>query len=156
MTEKEEWIKQCVASGKSEEACTLEWTEKQTDTQTYADVVQQLELKKAELKLREDQLRQAIEIANKANDQKKARDAAEKQDLIDRIIIDSNGKVTVDELQDKSLRDLVLIKTFASKQLDSTFASIAALQSEKDQRAKPHLTVGYYDNATKTWKGGVS
>lgn len=123
--------------------------------QTDASLLRENEMLKAQVKLREEQLKQAIDIANKANDQAKAREAAEKQDLIDRIIVDSNGKMSTEELTGKSLSELQLIKTVLSKSLDHTFASIAALQSEKDKRTQPFLTVGYYDSATKTWKGGL-
>lgn len=122
--------------------------------QTDAQLLRENEMLKAQVKLREEQLKQAIDIANKANDQAKAREAAEKQDLIDRIIVDANGKMTQDELQGKSLSELQLVKTVLSKSLDHTFASIAALQAEKDKRTAPYLTAGAWDSQNKKWIGG--
>ena len=148
--EKTEFMKQCMEAGKSEEACSLEWAEKQGDTKTDAALMQENEMLKAQLKVREDQLKQAIAIANKANDQQKARDEAEKADLINRIVVDTAGKITKDELADKPLRELVLIKTYTSKSLDSTFASIAALQAEKD-KAKT-FGIDYWDSKAQEWR----
>jgi LPS O-antigen subunit length determinant protein (WzzB/FepE family) len=125
------------------------------DVATDASLLRENEMLKAHVKLREDQLKQAIGIANKANSVQTARDEAEKADLIDRIVVDSNRKLTTDELAGKTLSELHLIKTVLSKSMDSTFASIAALQQEKDRKTQPHLTVGAWDAVNKTWIGGT-
>lgn len=123
--------------------------------QTDADVIRENEMLKARLKTREDQLRQAIDIANRANEQQKAREEAERQTLIDHIVIDTNGKYTKDELKNKPLGELQTIKTALDKSIEQSFMNIAAYQAEQDRKKKPHLTVGAYDSQKKEWVGGM-
>ena len=123
---------------------------------TDVSLMRDNEMLKARVKVLEDHLRQAIEIANKANDAKKAKDEAEREDLLKRIVVDSNNKWTETELSGKSLSDLKLINTTLTKSQDATFASIAAMQAEIDHKKKPTLTLGYFDSETKTWKGGIN
>jgi LPS O-antigen subunit length determinant protein (WzzB/FepE family) len=120
---------------------------------TDYELMRENEMLKAQVKLREDQLRQAITIANKANDQQKARDEAEKQHLINSIIID--GKFDKESLTDKTLSELQLIRTTLDKSIEKTFANVAAEMDEAKRKKQPLLTVGYYDTASKTWKGGL-
>ncbi|MFA5365919.1 MAG: hypothetical protein WC325_12120 [Candidatus Bathyarchaeia archaeon] len=119
------------------------------------DLLRKVERLEAQVKVREDQLKQAIDIANKANDQQKVRDEAEKIDLIERIVVDSNRKFTPSELADKSLRELNLIKLAIDKSLDATFASVAALQAEQNRKNQPLLTAGAWDNKSQSWVGGI-
>jgi hypothetical protein len=122
---------------------------------TDAELIRENEMLKAKIKVREDQLTQAIKIANRANEIQAAKDAAEKQDLTDRIIVDSDRKMSADELKDKTLSELKLIHTVLQKSLDHTFASVAAYQAEQDRKVKPQLTAGYFDSKTQSWKGGL-
>ena len=140
------------------EAAGMKWNDESktcTISSSDTDLIRENEMLKARLKTREDQLRQAIEIANKANTSQQARSEAERQDLIDHIVIDTNGKYTKDELKDKPLKEIQLIKTALDKSLEHTFTNIAAFQAEQDRKKKPHLTIGAWDNEKKQWTGGV-
>lgn len=101
----------------------------------------------------EAQLKLATDALVKVNDQKKAQDAAEKQDLIDHIVADSKGKFTADALKDLDIRELKAMKIM-SDTLESTkdemFASVAALQAERD--GKKLQGIDYYDAKTHEWR----
>jgi LPS O-antigen subunit length determinant protein (WzzB/FepE family) len=120
---------------------------------TDADLMRQIEMLKAQVDTREKQLRQAIDIANRANDERKARDEAEKSKLIDSIMMDS--KFGKDDLKDKSLADLQTMRITLDKSIEKTFASVAAEMDENRRTKQPLLTVGAWDAASKTWKGGL-
>lgn len=153
----------CEAAGGTWDAekgvCTLPSMDSKHTPQTDADLIrsqmQEIEMLKAKLRVREDQIQTAIKIANKANDQQAARDGAEREDLINRIVADSNYKWTRDELKDKTKSELVLLNTHLSKGLDQTFASVAAYQAEQDKKARPLLTAGAWDSQNKKWIGGL-
>jgi hypothetical protein len=126
----------------------------QTKTETDAELITRLlrenEMLKAEVKVRTDQVRQATDIAIKANQAQEARDAAEKQNLIDKIVVDSNRKFTPEMLKDKSLKELQLMNTVIQTSYDHTFASVAALQAEQDK--KKHFGIDYWDRETQQWR----
>lgn len=131
--------------------CTMPHNELKTD----ADLVRENEMLKAKLTLREDQLKQAITIANKANEKAHAVDEAERESLISRIVIDSNNKFKPEELKDKTLAELRLMQTVLDKSLDHTFASIAAIQADEERRTKPFFTAGAWNPEKKKWEGGI-
>lgn len=126
-----------------------------TDAEQMRALMRENEMLKAKLRVREDQVQTAIKIANKANDIQAARDAAEREDLITRIVADSNFKWTRDELKDKTRNELILLNTHLSKGLDQTFASVAAYQAEQDKKTRPLLTAGAWDSQNKKWIGGL-
>jgi hypothetical protein len=106
----------------------------------------------------EAQLKLAIDALSKVNDQKRAQDTAEKQDLIDHLVADSAGKLTVESLKDMDMPQLKSMRIMADAlgtSQDKMFASVAALQAQQDQKRTPILTAGYYDRATGTYKGGI-
>ena len=125
------------------------------DKSLIRKLMRENEMLKAEVKVRTDQVRQATDIAIKANDAQKARDEAERQVLIDKIVVDSNRKFTPETLADKNMRELQLINMAIQTSLDHTFASVAALQAEQDSHKAPLLTVGKWDAATQKWIGGL-
>jgi hypothetical protein len=108
---------------------------------------------RAQIKTRETQLRQAIEIANRANDERKAKDYAEKARLISSIQMDSH--FTKDELTKKTLPDLQVIRLTLDKSIEKTFASVAAEIDEAGRKRTPHLTAGAWDPVKKQWVGGT-
>ena len=122
---------------------------------TDAELMRENESLRAKIELREKQLKQAIDIANKANAAQKAKEDAEKESLITQIVLDTNNKFTPEELKDKTLSELRLMKTVVDKSLDQTFASIAAYQADAERRKEPLLTVGAWDSKKKDWVGGV-
>jgi hypothetical protein len=129
-----------------------------TQPATDADLMQTNAMLKRRIDALEDQLKLAVDALSKVNDQKKAQDIAEKQDLIDHLVADSCGKLTVDSLKDASIRELKSMRIMADAlgtSQDKMFASVASLQAERDQRTKPQLTAGYFDSATGTYKGGL-
>ena len=126
-----------------------------TDAEELGRLRRENEMLRAEVKVRTDQVRQATDIAVKANEIQKARDEAERQTLIDKIVVDTNQRFTADTLKDKTLKELQLMHTVVQTSMDHTFASVAALQAEQDQRKKPYLSVGAWDAANKKWVGGV-
>lgn len=117
---------------------------------TDTDLMRENEMLKAKVTKLEGYLSQAIDIANKANDQAKVREEAEKADLIDRIKVDSNNRISPETLKNKSLNDLRLIKTTLDVSRDDTFASVAALQAEKD--SKKNYGIDYWDRETQQWR----
>jgi hypothetical protein len=164
LSAKEKLIEACIASGKSKEECMKMMTDAfpqaaDSHPATDAELRRETERQKAEILKLKEQQRQAIDIANKALDEKKARDEAERQTLITEITVDSNQKWSLDELKDKSLTELNLIKTTLTKSMDQTFASIAAYDAEQKRKTTPQLTVGYFAGrdaaGNAIYKGGI-
>jgi hypothetical protein len=117
------------------------------------DLMRQIEMKDAQIATREKQLKQAIDIANRANDERKAKDEAEKLKLIDSIMID--GKFGKDELTNKTLPELQIIRTTLDKSIEKTFASVAAEMDEAKRARTPLLTAGAWDSKKQSWVGGI-
>lgn len=130
-------------------------TDQTTVVKTDAELLKEVEMLKIKNGKLEGMLKQAIDIANKANAERAAKDEAEKADLITCIIIDSDKKFTAEQLQTKSLSDLRLIKTVLDTRKEATFASVAALQAEQDKKHAPYLTVGAWDAKKQEWIGGL-
>jgi LPS O-antigen subunit length determinant protein (WzzB/FepE family) len=118
-----------------------------------ADLLRQIEMLKAQVDTREKQLKQAIDIANRANDAQKARDEAEKAKLIDSITMDSH--YTKDALQNKPLTELQIMRTTLDCSIEKTFASVAAEMDQNNRKHAPLFTAGAWDSKTQTYVGGV-
>ena len=121
--------------------------------ETDASLRRENERLKTQLDVREKQLRQAMDIAERANDERKAREEAEKGRLIQSIQMD--GKFTKDELDGKTLDDLNTIRFTLDRSIEKTFANVAAEIDERKRKRQPLLTVGDWDPETKSWKGGI-
>ena len=121
--------------------------------QTDADLLNKIAMLEARLDTREKQLKQAIDIANRANDERKALDEKEKAKLIDSIQQDS--KFTKDDLKDKSLSELNTMRITLDRSIEKTFASVAAEMDEAKRSKQPLFTVGAFDSKTQSWKGGI-
>jgi LPS O-antigen subunit length determinant protein (WzzB/FepE family) len=127
-----------------------------TDADLIAKLTRENEMLKAENKVRTDQVAQAVKIATQANDMQKARDEAERQTLIGKIVVDTNSRYTKEQLSGKNLNELQLMYSVVQTSMDQTFASIAVYQAEQDKaNSQPLFTAGFYDRATKTFKGGI-
>jgi hypothetical protein len=109
-------------------------------TQSDVDLRRENEMLKVKAAKLEDQQRQAIDIANKAIEQKKIQDEVNRKALIAQLVVDSNGKWTETELDQKTTSELNLIKTCYMKSTDDTFASIAAYEAEQKRMTTPKLT----------------
>ena len=164
---KEEFMIACLADGTSREVCDARWTaahevspdvppatesSASTGPPAMGDVVRENEMLRARLKVREDQLKQAISIANRANDENKAKNNAQKQMLVSSIQMDSD--FNKDELAKKNLNELQTIRLTLDKSMNKTFASVAADIAAADRRSKPHLTAGAWDSKKEQWVGG--
>ena len=103
------------------------------------------------LEVRERQIKQAIGIANRANEENKAKDNAQKIMLIDSIQMDS--EFTKDALAKKNLHELQTIRLTLDKSMEKTFASVAAEIDAAKRKKVPHLTAGAWDG--EKWVGGV-
>jgi hypothetical protein len=125
------------------------------EPKTDVELMQENEMLKARLSVRENQLRQAVDIANKANDQNKAKDSAQKEMLITSIQMDSH--FTKDELTQKSLMELQTMRLTLDKSMEKTFANVAAeIDEAKHQRKrKSPATIGNWDSVKKEWIGGM-
>lgn len=121
---------------------------------TTEDLLRKNEMLRAQLKVREDQLRQAIAIANRANQVEKARDEAEKTRLINSIMMD--GKFDRDELVKKPLAELETMRMTLDKSLQKTFVNVAAELDQQRRSRKPLLTVGAWDSRRKCWVNGAN
>lgn len=119
----------------------------------YASLLRKNEMLEARVALREKQLRQAIGIANRANDERKAKDEAEKQSLIQSIQMD--GKFSKDELEKKNLDELHTIRFTLDRSIEKTFANVAAEIDAAKRKRQPLLTAGSWDPEKKKWVGGV-
>ena len=158
-----EFMTACLADGNSKDVCEARWKAAHTTNEGVttppaspgdADLLNKIAMLEAKLKVREDQLKQAIEIAGRANDEKKATEKAEKESIIGSILIDSKG-YTTDELQGKTLPALREIRMAIDKTSAPKFAAVIASMDAEKHKMRPQLTAGYYDAATKTWKGGI-
>lgn len=165
---KEEFMIACLADGTPREVCEARWTAAHevspavepaaespaaTGTPSMGDLFKEIEMLRGRLKMRENQLKQALDIAIRANAENRAKNKAEKELLISTIQMDSDfGK---DELDKKNLNDLRTIRLTLDRSMNKTFASVAADMEAEKNRHKPQLTVGYKDPETKKWKGGV-
>ncbi len=135
-----------------------ETTDKQVDTlhvKTTTDLIQENEMLKVRLDTREKQMRILLDRDNQNEETKKAQAEAERQDLIEHVIIESNSKYTRDELKDKPLSEIRTIHTSVNKFAGHDFASVAAYQAEQDRKKAPSLTVGKWDYRKEEWIGGV-
>ena len=159
---REEFMVACKADGTDETTCEARWNAAHSANPAVtpakkspgdADLLRKIEMLEAQIATRETQLRQAIEIAGRANDERKAREEGEKQRLIDSIRLDS--KFSKEDLETKSLNDLQTMRITLDKSIEKTFANVAAEIDAAKRKKQPHLTAGYYDAATKTWKGGI-
>lgn len=127
----------------------------QSPVANYEAVMRELELIKAENRILKDQLNESKKVAECVLAEKKAQDEAERRELINRIIIYSGGKYTETELAGKDTATLKeKLKTIIDVRED-VFVGISAYYDEQQRRFKPQLTVGYWDTASKTWKGGI-
>jgi len=158
---KDDFMTACIADGVAKDVCEARWKAAQESNEGVAEPAQspgdakllnQIEMLNARVALREKQLKQAIGIANRANDERKAKEEAEKQSLIQSIQID--GKFSKEELDKKSLSELTTMRFTLDRSIEKTFVNVAAEIDEARRQHKPHLTAGYYDSATETWKGG--
>lgn len=165
---KEEFIAACVTDGTPRDVCEARWnaahetnpevpaqmeSPASTGTPSMGDVLRENEMLKGRVALREKQLRQAIEIANRANDERKAKDNAQKQMLISSIQMDSD--FTKDQLVKKNLTELQTIRLTLDKSMNKTFASVAAEIDAAKKKRQPHLTAGAWDAEKKKWVGGM-
>lgn len=159
---REEFMIACKADGTDETTCANRWAAAHSANPSVtpaktspgdSDLLREIEMLKAQLQTRETQLRQAIDIAGRANEERAAREDAEKSRLIDSIRIDS--KFSKNDLTTKTLQDLQTIRITLDKSIEKTFASVAADMDAAKRKTQPHLTAGYFDAATKTWKGGL-
>ena len=162
----EEFMTTCVADGTARDVCEARWKAANEispevappviapgDANYVAGLLRQIEMKDAQIETRERQLRQAIDIADRANDERKAKEEGEKLKLINSIQLDA--PFSKDDLKKKSLPDLYTMRYTLDKGLQKTFASVAAEMDAAKRKPKPTLTAGYFDAATKTWKGGM-
>lgn len=164
---REEFMTACLADGTAREVCEARWkasrevnptvpsaqtSTAKTGPPSMGDLLHTIEMLEARLKVRERQLKQAINIANTANQQSKAKDAAQKQMLVDSIQLDSH--FTKDELQKKNIHELQTIRLTLDKSMEKTFASVAAEIDAAKRTVKPQLTAGAWDREKKRWVGG--
>ncbi len=125
----------------------------QSVTPDVASLLRENERLKAQLDVRNKQIKQAIGVANRANDERKAREEAEKDRLIQSIQMD--GKFDKDELKKKSLDELNIMRMTLDKSLEKTFASVAAELDAMNHKKEPLLTAGAWDSKKKDWVGGT-
>jgi hypothetical protein len=108
--------------------------------QTDVDLRRENEMLKLKTLKLEEQRSQAIDMVNKAVEQKKIVDEANRKALIAQLVVDTNGKWTEPELDTKTIGELNLIKTCYMKSTNDTFASIAAYEQEQNRQSAPKLT----------------
>jgi len=159
LTGKEEFIAQCVASGKTNEDCNQIWDaghgEKNLDRQDYSSLVSNIEMKDVKIRQLEAALREATDIIKRVNAERDAVQEARKYELSLELEKDSEGRMKHGDLMKSSLEELAIMKKAIDTARPKDYVSISQLISQDDKKRKPTLTVGQWDPDTKQWKEGV-
>lgn len=115
---------------------------------TDAELMRENAMLRSRVELREKQLQEAIDVANRANTEASARQDAEKARLIDSIVLDS--KFRKEDLTTKTLPELQTMRLTLDKSIIQSFANVAA---EMEAANKPKLMgVDYWDPTSKEWR----
>jgi hypothetical protein len=150
---KEDYIKECVAGGKSQQECEDAWNEAH-QTGDYASLIRRHEI----LKKRYDEnimyLKQATKIIKHFQEEKAARDLAEKHELAVQLEAKSKGGLKYKDLMNESSESLEKMRLAIDSSTPKNFTSVSALLAESDARKQPQLTVGEWDPVAKKYKGG--
>lgn len=156
--EKEDYITQCVNSGKSKEECENAWNEAHKDSdkaKDYATVIRENEMLKVKLDQTTKMLREATEIIKAVNAERDAVTEARKYEVAVEIERDSDGKLKHGDLMTESLKDLTIMKKAIDSARPKDFVSVATLLDESDKKRKPQLSVGEWDPVAKKYRGGI-
>ena len=84
-----------------------------------------------------------------------AAENAEKDDLINKLEKDSNGKLTKEYLAAHTLSELYLVQDALTVAEPKGFVSVMQQREKDAEEKKPLGTVGYLNPDTKKWEGGV-
>lgn len=115
---------------------------------TDAELMRENAMLRSRVELREKQLQEAIDVANRANTEASARQDAEKARLIDSIVLDS--KFRKEDLANKALPELQTMRLTLDKSIIQSFANVAA---EMEAATKPKLMgVDYWDPKAAEWR----
>jgi len=160
---KEQFMTSCMADGSDKETCEARWkashqintevTQQPSSPGDIASLLRKNELLEARLQLRENQLKQAIDIAARFNEEKEAKEHAARKMLIDSIKMDSS--FTEKFLSKKSTPEIQAMRLTLDKTMSKTFASVAADIALEKRRNTPHLTAGAWDSKLQRWVGGI-
>ena len=94
-------------------------------------------------------------IIERFQDEKRARDMAEKHVLAVDIERLTKGRMRYKELMEEPIDDLEKMRRAIDSATPKDFVSVSRLLKEADARRKPELTVGEWDPDAKKYKGGT-
>jgi len=159
---KEAYIAQCMTTGKSKEECEQAWLQQDQKgdkpapmAQDYATLFKEHEMTKVKLQQTTDMLREATKIIERINEEKDAREIAEKFNLATQLERLSEGRLKHADLMKESMEQLSTRMATADQIKPTNSVSVAMLMAESEEKRKPQLSVGQWDPIKKQWIGGV-
>lgn len=160
LSPKEEYIAQCMTSGKTREECEQAWNEAHKapegdKAKDYSTLVRETAMQKVKIEQLSDQLREATKLIKNMDAEHRAQDDADKFRLACQIETDTKGEKKRGDLMKESKRDLSIMKeTIDVMNKAKGFVSVSMLLDESDKKKKPQLTVGQWNPDTKQYEGG--
>ena len=161
LTGKEEFVAQCVATGKTEAECAKIWDESHSatehlDKKDFRGLVRENEMQKVKIGQLEAALREATDIIKKVNTERDAVTDARKYELSLELEKDTEGRLKHSELMKESLEELTIMKKAIDVARPKSFVSLSQqIAADKKKKMEPTLTVGEWDPDTKQYRGGI-
>lgn len=160
LSQKEEYIAQCMTSGKTREECEQLWNESHRTPQeetpgTDVALTRMNAMQAVKISQLEAALREATGIIKAVNLERDAVMEARKYELALELEKESDGRLRHNELMKEELKDLTLMKKTIDTAHPKNLVSVSNLIAADNKRKKPTLSVGEYDTATGTYKGGI-
>jgi uncharacterized coiled-coil protein SlyX len=113
---------------------------------TDADLMRTNAMQAKHIEALNEQLKLAVDALAKVNDEKSARDEAERQSLINHLIIDSGNKLTVDSFKDMTTKEIKAMRIMADSLGSSQEKMIASVAAMRADQLKPKLQgIDYWD-----------
>lgn len=159
MPTQEEYVTQCMTTGKTKEDCEELWRKSQETPSTdkdFSELRREVEMQKVEIKQLKDALKEATNIITSVNAERNAVTDARKYELALQLEKDSDGNLKHGDLMLKDLNELTIMKTAIDVARPKNFVSISQMIGRDSQKQKkPQLTVGQYNPDTKQYEGGI-
>jgi len=161
LSEKEEYIAQCITTDKTREECEQMWNEAhkgdegdKDKAKDYPTLVRELEMERVKTAQLTKMLKEATDIIKAVNAERDAVTEARKYEIAVEIERDSDGRMKHGDLMKESLENLSIMKKAIDSARPKDFVSTVALLEESEAKKKPQLTVGEWDSVSKKYKGG--
>lgn len=158
LSAEEEYIAQCMLTGKSREECKKIWDESHTLPETgeptadHATLLRQNAMKDVKIRQLQNALREATGIIKAVNQERDAVTEARKYELALEIESESDGRVKHGDLMKETLKDLNIMKKAMDMAQPKDFVSVQKLLEKDSAKKTSRLTVGQWDNDKKEWR----